>query len=217
MKPDVFDGLDGASFVIGQLGQSLDGRIATPSGKSHYITGPESLVHLHRMRALVDAVVVGAGTVAADDPELTVRHVEGASPVRVVIDPTLRLAPSARVFQPGGPETLVIADAGSVETIGAAAVIGLPHERGGLAPQVILDALRARGLKRILVEGGANTLSRFLSAGLLDRLHIVVAPIILGSGPAGIVLPPIDTPDEALRPTVRTVPLGADILYDCAF
>jgi len=91
MAPDVFDALQGTSLVIGQLGQSLDGRIATPSGKSHYITGPESLVHLHRMRAWVDAVIVGAGTVAADNPQLTVRRVEGRNPVRVVIDPSLQI------------------------------------------------------------------------------------------------------------------------------
>lgn len=217
MTPDAFEGLRGASFVIGQLGQSLDGRIATPSGKSHYITGPESLTHLHQIRAMVDAVIVGAGTVAADDPQLTVRHVEGVSPVRVVIDPGLRLAPSAKVFQPGGPETLVIAGDGLAQNVGAASVIGLPVENGVVAPQAILDTLRTRSLKRILVEGGASTLSRFLRAGLLDRLHLVTAPIILGSGPTGINLPAIDSPDEALKPLVRTFPLGADILYDCAF
>jgi len=219
MAPDVFDALQGTSLVIGQLGQSLDGRIATPSGKSHYITGPESLVHLHRMRAWVDAVIVGAGTVAADNPQLTVRRVEGRNPVRVVIDPSLRLGADFQVYQPGGPETLVITAATDElpENVGAASVIGLPGENSTLAPQAILDALGARGLHRVLVEGGADTLSRFLNAGLIDRLHIVVAPIILGSGPTGIALPDIDTLDEALKPLVRTYPLGADMLYDCAF
>ena len=73
--------------MIGQIGQSLDGRIATASGQSHYINGPAAIVHLHRLRALVDAVIVGIGTVTADDPRLTVRRVEGPSPARVVIDP----------------------------------------------------------------------------------------------------------------------------------
>src|SRR6202142_3907459 len=86
------------AYVIGQLGQSLDGRIATPTGRSHYINGPEAIRHLHRLRALVDAVIVGAGTVIADDPRLTVRLVEGPSPARVAIDPTGRLPATARIF-----------------------------------------------------------------------------------------------------------------------
>ena len=74
-------------IVVGQIGQSLDGRIATPKGHSHYVNGDDGLAHLHRLRALVDAVVVGIGTVLADDPQLTVRRVSGPHPARVVIDP----------------------------------------------------------------------------------------------------------------------------------
>ena len=85
-------------MTIGHLGQSLDGFIATPSGDSQFVTGDDNIVHLHRMRALSDAVVVGAGTVAADDPQLTVRHVPGPNPLRVVFDPARRLAQTYRVF-----------------------------------------------------------------------------------------------------------------------
>src|SRR5882724_10160038 len=84
--------------VVGQIGQSLDGRIATESGHSHYINGAEGLAHLHRLRALVDAVVVGIGTVLADDPQLTVRRVAGPHPARVVIDPRGRLPAGARLL-----------------------------------------------------------------------------------------------------------------------
>ena len=94
------------SFVVGQLGQSLDGRIATISGHSHYINGPEDIERLHRLRALVDAVVVGAGTVAADDPRLTVRKVEGANPVRVALDPRGDLDPERAMFTDGAAPTL---------------------------------------------------------------------------------------------------------------
>ena len=84
--------------IVGQIGQSLDGRVATESGHSKYINGPAGLVHLHRLRALVDAVVVGVGTAIADDPQLTVRRVSGPQPARVVIDPKGRLGADARMF-----------------------------------------------------------------------------------------------------------------------
>src|SRR5712675_3092510 len=94
--------------VVGQFGQSLDGRVATESGHSHYINGPAGLAHLHRLRALVDAVVVGIGTAVADDPQLTVRHVAGPSPARVVIDPSGRLPATARLLADDGIRRIVI-------------------------------------------------------------------------------------------------------------
>ena len=95
-------------LVIGQLGQSLDGRIATDEGHSHYINGPEDLLRLHRLRALVDAVVVGAGTATADDPRLTVRRAPGPHPVRVVLDPRGRVPEDLRMFRDGVAPTLWI-------------------------------------------------------------------------------------------------------------
>src|SRR5215469_11148729 len=94
-------------YVLGRIAQSVDGRIAIASGASHWISGQQDIVHTHRLRALFDAVVVGAGTVRADDPQLTTREVEGPSPVRVVLDTERRLDARYRVFQ-GGPETLLL-------------------------------------------------------------------------------------------------------------
>ena len=94
-------------ITVGHLGLSLDGFIATYTGDSQFVTGHENILHLHRMRALSDAVVVGAGTVAADDPQLTTRHVPGRNPLRVVFDPTRRLTPEYRIFSdPSVPRVL---------------------------------------------------------------------------------------------------------------
>ena len=205
----------GRCFALGQLGQSIDGRIATAGGQSHYINNSAAILHLHRLRALVDAVVVGVGTVLADDPKLTVRHCPGPQPARVVIDPNGRMSPSRHCLAEDGARRIVIqtgdhARAGGVETI------GLPAGPDGIAPQVILDALAERGLKIVLVEGGGATVSRMLAAGCLDRLHVAVAPLIIGSGRPGIALPAIASLDEARRPATRSYPLaGGDLLLDC--
>ncbi len=209
----------GPDLVIGQLGQSLDGRIATVSGKSHYITGPEDIRRLHRLRALVDAVIVGVVTVALDDPELTVRKVEGENPVRVVLDPDGRLGQDRRVFSDGLAPTIVVRGAGMGDSQavrdGFSEVLTLPASGAeGFEPKGVLEALRARGLRRVLVEGGGVTVSRFLQAGILDRLHLTVAPMLMGSGRPGITLPPIETLDQSLRARCRHVPLGDDLLFD---
>src|SRR5580765_7187480 len=116
-------------ITVGHLGQSLDGFIATHAGESQYVTGQENILHLHRMRALCDAVVVGAGTVAADDPQLTTRHVPGPSPLRVVFDPSRGLAPEYRVFNDDLAPTLYVCARSLVaagEThVGLATIVGL--------------------------------------------------------------------------------------------
>lgn len=209
-----------ARFVLGQLGQSLDGRIATETGASHYVTGPEDIRRLHRLRALVDAVIVGAGTVAADDPRLTVREVEGSNPVRVVIDPEARLDPQRRIFQDGAARTVLVRRAPPeitrARSLGDEIVVPSPGD-GRLDLHELLHALREQGLGRVLVEGGGVTVSRFLEAGLLDRLHVCVAPMIMGSGKPSLTLPPIRSLSDALRPKARHFRLGDDVLFDLDF
>lgn len=203
-------------LVVGQLGQSLDGRIATPTGVSKYINGAEALRHLHRVRALVDAVVVGVGTANADDPQLTTRHVEGSNPARVVIDPNGRIAPGLGMLGDGAAPVLVVTCRGRAVPPGTEAV-ELPCDGAGrIAPGEIVAALAARGFRRILVEGGAETLARFLNAGMIDELHLMVAPVVLGSGKTGLNLNPITGLDEALRPMVRTMRFrDGDMLCMC--
>jgi diaminohydroxyphosphoribosylaminopyrimidine deaminase / 5-amino-6-(5-phosphoribosylamino)uracil reductase len=202
--------------VVGQIGQSLDGRIATPSGHSKYINGPAGLAHLHRLRALVDAVVIGVGTALADDPQLTVRRVAGLQPARVVLDPRGRLSAGAKVFADDGVRRLLIVAQGlSCSPPVGVELVALPAADGHIAPPAILAALAVRGLRRILIEGGADTVSRFLAAGCLDRLHVVVAPTVLGCGRPSIVLPAIERADQALRMPVHAHQLDDEVLFDC--
>jgi diaminohydroxyphosphoribosylaminopyrimidine deaminase / 5-amino-6-(5-phosphoribosylamino)uracil reductase len=206
-----------ADLVIAQLGQSLDGRIATESGHSHYITGQADIRRLHRLRALVDAVIVGAGTVVSDNPRLTVRQVEGKNPVRVVLDPDARLDPDKNVFSDGAARTLVVRRAPRGETAPSIRneVLTIPTNGGDeFEPGTVLEVLRDEGYRRVLVEGGGITVSRFLRAGVVDRLHVTVAPLLIGSGRPALTLEPIDTLDQALRPRCRHFHLGEDILFD---
>jgi diaminohydroxyphosphoribosylaminopyrimidine deaminase/5-amino-6-(5-phosphoribosylamino)uracil reductase len=202
--------------VIGQIGQSLDGRIATASGHSKYINGPASLQHLHRLRSLVDAVVIGVGTARADDPQLTVRRVAGPNPARVVLDPNGRLAAGAKVFADDGGRRLLVTAEGTQSALPSdVEILALPAAGGSISPNTILAALAERGLRRVLIEGGADTVSRFLAAGCLDRLHVMVAPIIIGSGRPSFILPPVERADQALRAAVRSYRLDDDVLFDC--
>lgn len=208
-----------ASRVVAQLGQSLDGRVATPTGHSHYVNGRAAIVHLHRLRALSDAVVVGASTVIADDPALTVRHVDGPSPCRVVIDPAGRTPPRARWLAEDGVRRIVLVRPGVAPDLpaGVERIAIAPTAEGSLSPQAIVAELAACGLPRVLVEGGAYTVSRFIASRGVDRLHLLVAPIVIGSGPVGLSLPPIERLDAALRPAARCVSMGEDVLWDLMF
>jgi diaminohydroxyphosphoribosylaminopyrimidine deaminase / 5-amino-6-(5-phosphoribosylamino)uracil reductase len=206
-------------MTIGHLGQSLDGFIATHSGDSQFVTGPANIVHLHRLRALCDAVVVGAGTVAADDPQLTTRHVEGPSPLRVIFDPGRRLAEDYRVFTDDSAPTLYACAQSLVrdgEThVGCASVIGLPGSDDSSSAAALVTALRERGCSRVFVEGGGVTVSAFLEAHLLDRLHMAIAPLLIGDGRPAIRLPARDALRDCLRPRYRVFRMGGDVLFDC--
>ncbi len=202
-------------FVVAQLGQSLDGRIALPSGESRWINNGAALDHLHRIRAVVDAVVVGIGTALADDPMLNVRRVNGRNPARVVIDPRGRLGADARVLAQDGAPCYVVTRPGIRPPPGArhVALDGSPE---AFAPATVVEALFALGLRRLLIEGGAQTVSSFIDANAIDRLHVLVAPCLLGSGKTGINLAPLPGLKHALRPRAEVHVLGGgDVLFDC--
>jgi riboflavin biosynthesis pyrimidine reductase len=191
----------GEAVAVAQLGQSLDGRIATITGHSHYVNGPSAIRLLHVLRANVDAVIVGAGTARADDPQLTVRRRSAGAGLRMLANDGSRRI----VFGPVLPD-----DPPGIETLSAAG-------DAPLEPATVLAALAERGLARVLVEGGAATVSAFLAAGALERLCVLVAPLLIGSGPVGLNLPQIATLEEARRPAVTTAALPeGDVVFDCA-
>ena len=205
-------------LVFAHLAQSLDGFIALPGGSSQWLSGPCDLDHTHRLRALSDAVLIGANTAALDNPRLTVRRVEGKNPIRLVLDPQLRLDGQQTLFHDSAARTIILCAKSAVGSApGQAELLRIEEQDGQLPPQAILSALAGLGLKRLMVEGGGITISRFLNADCLDRLHLVVAPVLLGQGRSSVVLPPLQTLDEAPRPHIQRWKLGEDTLFDCDF
>jgi 3,4-dihydroxy 2-butanone 4-phosphate synthase / GTP cyclohydrolase II len=204
----------GPTITIAQLAQSVDGFIASRTGDANYVSGAEDRNHLHRLRALVDAVVVGAQTVTADDPQLTTRAVSGPSPVRVIIDPQGRIPRDAQVLNDGRVSTLWCVSTGSEPQSQLAAhveLVTLEPVAGRFPPQALLAMLRARRLGRVLIEGGGRTVSDFLAAGVLDRLYLTTAPILVGDGVPGVRFTGADLLADAITASIRRFSLGADI------
>ncbi len=208
----------GSDLVMAQLAQSADGFIATRVGDADQVSGPADHEHLHRLRALVDAVVVGASTVIADDPRLTVRAVTGPSPTRVVLDPRGRVPADATVLEDGLAPTIWVLgpQAPSPEsTKPHVEIVRLPRiDDHGFAPASVLAELRSRGLGRVLVEGGGRLVSAFLSAGMLDRLWLTTAPVFIGDGIPGIRFSGSDRLADALRVPGRRYVMGDDVVCE---
>ena len=211
----------GRRQVVAMLGQSLDGYIATHGGDSHYVNDQPSLAHQHRLRALSDAVLIGASTAVLDRPRLTTRHVEGPHPVRVVVDPNRRLPAGHGLLCDGAARTMIVRRAERVAAeieirrlTDQAAELLVPARDGQLCPRAVLQALAEHGLTRLMVEGGGITVTRFLESGMLDRLQLAVAPLILGRGRPAIDLPAVERLGQGLRPRTRVFRMGCDVLFD---
>jgi diaminohydroxyphosphoribosylaminopyrimidine deaminase/5-amino-6-(5-phosphoribosylamino)uracil reductase len=179
--------LTGRPFVTAKFAMSLDGKIATRTGESQWITGEEARAHAHRLRHMHDAVLVGVNTVIADDPELTVRinSERLRQPLRVVVDSQLRIRQSARIV---GSNTLIATTRQG--RVGAAEVLRLPAAADGrVALPALLDELGQRGILSLLVEGGAEVHASFFAEGLVDKVYAYVAPRLIGGkeapGPLG--------------------------------
>lgn len=217
--------LHGLPYVTLKAAVTLDGRTAARSGESKWITGPESRAEAHRMRAEADAVLVGVGTVLADDPELTVRAVRGRDPVRVVLDSQLRTPGSAKLVSTANQVTTLILHAhgapvqraAKLRARGVELVAVRKARRGaGLDPDAALRALAERGIVRVLVEGGAHVHAALLGAGLVDRAAVFVAPRFLGDMQAipmvaGVAARSLQDAFVLVQPEI--VRLGDDVLF----
>lgn len=199
--------------------QSLDGRIATRARSGCWLSGPLATRFAHELRASSSAVIVGSGTAIADDPLLTVRHVDGPHPTRVVLDARARVPARARLFTDRTAPTI------HATCIGVNVGVDLPHVERWLLPHgpsgegVDLAALLARlaraGARSVLVEGGSRVLTSFLRARLVDRVIMSVAPLVLGSGVDAIGDLEVDRLEQALHfSTERVYRLGDDVMIE---
>jgi GTP cyclohydrolase II len=203
--------------VVLKYAQTLDGRIATASGDSKWISGEDERTISHALRAACDAVLVGVGTVVTDDPQLTVRMVPGVSPVRVVLDSTLRTPPTARILDDDATTILYTTDQSSdgrrdelrARQVGVRLV---PAGPGGIDVDAVLSDLRASGVRSLLVEGGAKVITSLLAAGVADRLIVAVAPTIVGAGTEAVGDLGIATVASGLHLTNRSLHVMADDL-----
>jgi GTP cyclohydrolase II len=179
---------DSRPYVVLKYAQTMDGRIATRTGDSKWISGEPERRASHALRAACDAVLVGIGTVIADDPQLTVRLVPGASPLRVVLDTTLRVPGGAQILAANAPTLVITSERSSTARrddlrrhgVGVQVVAAEPPWGVDLA--AALAALRAAGVRSLLVEGGAAVITSFLRHRLADRVVVGIAPTILGAG-----------------------------------
>jgi 5-amino-6-(5-phosphoribosylamino)uracil reductase/diaminohydroxyphosphoribosylaminopyrimidine deaminase/5-amino-6-(5-phosphoribosylamino)uracil reductase len=203
--------------------QTLDGRLATSTGSSRWISAHESLRFSHELRAEHDEIMVGAGTVCTDDPRLTVRLAAGRNPLRVVVDSTLRTPLTAAVLTEGAAPGTVFAvtdrvsaaKRDKVRALGAT-VQCLPTDAGGRVGLIaLLAALHKMGIGSVLVEGGAQMITALLQVRLVDRLVVCVAPKILGSGIEAVGDLGISELAGAMIVTDTSItPYGPDLVFD---
>lgn len=195
----------GLPFVTIKLAQTLDGKIATALGASHWITGDESRREVHRLRSIHDAILIGEATVRADDAHLTVRHCAGRNPLRVVLDRRMSLSPDAQIFDAEAP-TILFASS-SWEKLPKAelfrqrgvSVLFIDEHAGELDLRQVLEELHRRQVLSVMVEGGSRLAASFVRAQLADKVVIFIAPKLFGGDALSAFAPlGINMPDQAV-------------------
>jgi diaminohydroxyphosphoribosylaminopyrimidine deaminase / 5-amino-6-(5-phosphoribosylamino)uracil reductase len=213
-----------APFVTVKFAQSLDGRIATATGESKWISGSGARRFVHKLRREHDAILVGIGTVLIDDPQLTVRLVKGRDPLRIIVDSHLRIPLTARVLAGGAASgTLIVTSISAqrareekIESLGAE-VLRLPRSKdnSGIDLAGLLKELGRRGIASVLVEGGRGIITSFLKARAVDRMVAVIAPKLLGQGIEAVGdLQTTKLKNAIVFSSVKTRRLGADVIFD---
>ncbi len=200
-------------FYIGQIGQSLDGKIALLNGNSHYINDKNSIAYLHSLRSVCDAVVVGVNTIKKDNPLLTTRAIKGSNPQRIIIDPSLKLTNNYQIFKDGF-SNIIFTHSNIKKNLNNTQIYKLPERN---FTNLIYKYINNLGFKFVLVEGGSKTISKFLENKLLDIMQFIIAPTIIGSGINSINIKPITNLKKAIRTKNKIYKFGKEMIVSLEF
>ena len=183
-------------LVIAQIGQSIDGRIALNNGNSHYINNPKSIIYLHCLRSISDAIIVGSNTIKQDDPLLTTRKIKGTNPKRIIIDGSLSLNNKYKIFNDGN-ENIIFTKSNKNIRLNNSTIIRLKEKN---FTKNLIKQIKKLKYKNILVEGGSKTISELINNKYIDILQFMIAPILIGSGINSLNLKEISNLNKAIRP-----------------
>ena len=184
------------NLVIAQIGQSIDGRIALNNGNSHYINNPKSIIYLHCLRSISDAIIVGSNTIKKDNPLLTTRKIKGTNPKRIIIDGSLSLNNKYKIFNDGN-ENIIFTKSNKKIRLNNSTIIRLKEKN---FTKNLITQIKKLKYKNILVEGGPKTISELINNKYIDILQFMIAPILIGSGINSLNLKEISNLNKAIRP-----------------
>ena len=197
-------------LVIAQIGQSIDGRIALNNGNSHYINNPKSIIYLHCLRSISDAIIVGSNTIKNDDPLLTTRKIRGKNPKRIIIDGSLSLNNKYKIFNDGN-ENIIFTKSNKNIRLNNSTIIRLKEKN---FTKNFITQIKKLKYKDILVEGGSKTISELINNKYIDILQFMIAPILIGSGINSLNLKEISNLNKAIRPKSNFNELENEIIVN---
>ena len=198
---------------IGQIGQSLDAKIALNNGNSHYINEKESITYLHCLRSISDGVLVGVNTIIKDNPLLTTRKIKGQNPTRLIIDPSLKLTNKYKIFKDKNTN-IVFTTSNKTKNLNNTTIVKLPKKDFTLS---VYKFLKKSSLKYILIEGGPTTLSHFIEQNLINYMQFIISPTLIGSGINSVKFKPITNLKKAIRRKSNFAKLGKEIIATLDF